>query len=315
MFFLQILKGNRSVLAFVGTILLVVIGYILGQLPISIVAGYYAMQNGHGMETLTRLQDTMDFSLVGMDQNLTLVLILFTFIGALIGLWVGMRYFHKRRFQTLINGGNKIRWERIFFAFYVWMGMTLLSEVLFYYQHPEDYTFQLDPGAFILLLLIVVLLLPIQTSTEEFFTRGYLMQLFGYMSRYPWVAAIGTSLIFALLHGMNPEVEKFGKVTMMSYYFSVGLFLAVLTILDDGLELALGIHAATNMYGATFVTYSGSAIKTPALFSLDHPNIDGMVFQFMVAAGIFLFFAWKRFGPWSWFKLFHRLDFEGMDRV
>ncbi len=308
MFFREIFKGRLNFWAFAGTIILVILGYILGQLPISLAASIYAAKSGSSVEDLEKVQETMDFSILGIDQNLSLALIIFTFIFALIGLYIGIRTLHKRSFVSILNACGKVRWERIFYAFFIWVGITLVAEGFFYWFNPEDYRFNFRAGPFFELFLIAVFMLPFQTSVEEFFTRGYLLQLFGYLFKIPWVSAALTAMLFALMHGMNPEVDKFGTWTMMSYYFSVGLFLAVMTVLDDGLELALGIHAATNIFGALFATYKGAVIQTPALFELVHPNVDGMVLEFLIAAGIFLIVAQKKFGPWNWKKLIATIE-------
>ncbi len=307
MFFEQILSGRRSIWAFVGTITLVVIGYVLGQFPLAGVAAVYAGANDLSMEELQNAMETMDFSLLGMSENLTLTLLLFTFIFALIGLYIGVRALHKRPLKSIVTGSPHIRWHRILFAFALWVGLTGVAEGFSYFTHPESYVFQFDPGPFITLVLIAFFLLPIQTSTEELFTRGYLMQLFVYLTHRPWIGAVVSSALFAALHGMNPEVDKFGKWTMMSYYFTVGLFLAILTILDDGLELALGVHAATNIFGALYVTYSGAVIQTPAFFQLIDPDVDGMILEFVLAAAFFLWIAQKKYGPWDWGKLIRPL--------
>jgi hypothetical protein len=138
-----------------------------------------------------------------------------------------------------------------------------------------------------MLMIIALTILPIQTSFEEIFTRGYLLQRIGFSTR-PWVAVILTAVFFGLLHATNPEVREFGLGIMMLYYISVGVFLALITVLTDGLELALGIHAATNIYGAGFVTYAGSALHTDALVHVSNVNPVWMVVLFYSSVVLFI---------------------------
>jgi membrane protease YdiL (CAAX protease family) len=107
-------------------------------------------------------------------------------------------------------------------------------------------------------------LIPIQTSTEEYIFRGYLMQGFANLFHNKWAPLLMTSLIFGLLHWFNPEVGKMGN-SIMIFYIGTGLFLGVITLMDDGMELALGFHAANNLIGALLVTSNWTAFQTNSI--------------------------------------------------
>ena len=76
-----------------------------------------------------------------------------------------------------------------------------------------------------------------------------------------------TSVLFGLMHAANPEVEKMGFIIML-YYIGTGLFLGILTLMDEGLELALGFHAANNLIGALLLTSDWSALQTNSLLKM-----------------------------------------------
>ena len=79
-----------------------------------------------------------------------------------------------------------------------------------------------------------------------------------------------TSAAFAALHLGNPEVLEGTKDThlliVMSGYFFFGFFACVLTYIDGGLEAAIGMHAANNIFAASIVGYESSALPTPTVF-------------------------------------------------
>ena len=79
------------------------------------------------------------------------------------------------------------------------------------------------------------------------------MQGFGNLARNKWFPLVMTSLVFGLMHIFNPEVSKMGYIVLV-YYIGTGLFLGLMTLMDEGLELALGFHAANNLIGALLVT-------------------------------------------------------------
>ena len=75
-----------------------------------------------------------------------------------------------------------------------------------------------------------------------------------------------TSVLFGLMHAFNPEVEEFGFFTMMPQYILFGLIFGIVTILDDGIEAAIGAHAANNIFLCIMVTHNSSALQTPAVY-------------------------------------------------
>lgn len=213
---------------------------------------------------LTRLDDiSYLFSL--FDSNTNLIFVLLPFAGGLIFLLVAVKYLHKQSIRSLTTARKKIDWKRIWFAFLFWgivsSGMVLLD----YYLAPESYLDNFELNRFLVLAIIAIVLLPIQTSFEEYLFRGYLMQGIGVLVKNKWLPLIITSLIFGLMHIANPEVEKLGYIVMV-YYIGTGFFLGIITLMDDGMELALGFHAANNLFTALLVTANWTALQTHSVF-------------------------------------------------
>jgi len=74
-----------------------------------------------------------------------------------------------------------------------------------------------------------------------------------------------TSILFGVFHSANPEVGEMGYMIMI-FYIGTGLLLGIMTLMDDGLELALGFHLGNNLLAATLVTSDWSALQTDAAF-------------------------------------------------
>ena len=98
--------------------------------------------------------------------------------------------------------------------------------------------------------------------------RGYLLQAIGLLTRFAWIPWLLTSLFFAALHSLNPEIEAYGFGIMILGYLSMGLFLGWLTLRYAGLEIAIGVHIANNLYASLLVTFPNSAIPSPALWNM-----------------------------------------------
>ncbi len=267
----------------------------LFQLPLAGVALLKQKAGDISYEQIKEFEATADFSLIGVGSNIGLILLILGFLGAIIGLWLGIRFLHKRPFKTLITPFENIRWNRILFSFGLWFGMSILIETVSYLMDPASYTFRFNGLSFFVLVFVAFVLLPIQTSAEELFFRGYLFQGLGLLTKTRWVPILLTSVLFGLIHIFNPEIKEYGVGVMMSYYMAVGLFLAIITVMDDGLELALGVHAATNIFGAVFTTYEGSALKTDALLISTKVDPLLMLIAVIVVSTLFYLICHKKY--------------------
>lgn len=127
------------------------------------------------------------------------------------------------------------------------------------------------------------------------------MQGFANLSRNRWFPLLMTSLIFGSLHVFNPEVLKMGYFIMV-YYIGTGFFLGVLTLMDEGIELSLGFHAANNLIGALLVTSDWSVFQTHSVFKdMSEPSAGlDVILPIVVIYPILLFIFTKKYGWKNW---------------
>ena len=154
---------------------------------------------------------------------------------------------------------------------------------------------------FFVLLLIALLFIPLQTSFEELLFRGYLMQGMGILFRNAWIPLILTSVGFGLLHAFNPEVDKLGPLILL-YYVGTGFLFGIITLLDEGTELALGMHAANNVAAAVFVTMDWAVFQTDALLvdqSEPSLGVEMMLPVFILYPLVILFLS-RKYGWSNW---------------
>lgn len=199
------------------------------------------------------------------EPNLNLFLLLIPFVFALGGIYFVVRFLHKQTFLSVVTSREKMDCKRVGYSFCIWSLFTVISTLVMCYLNPADFKFNFQPIPFLILVVISTFLVPIQTSVEELIFRGYLMQGFANLFKNKWLPLLLTSSIFGLMHFANPEVGKMGNIIMV-YYIGTGLLLGVITLMDDGLELALGFHAANNLIGALLVTSDWSAFQTYSIF-------------------------------------------------
>jgi len=178
----------------------------------------------------------------------------------------------------------------------------LISVIINYILNPADFTFQFNLQGFIFSTVILLLFMPIQTGIEELFFRGYLIQGLSQIFKNGIIPLMISSLLFGLAHMSNPEVQKFGWSIMLSYYVIFALFMGCITLLDEGLELAIGIHFANNMISGLLVSTPDSVLKPYSILETknENPYLE-LICWFFMAGLTFLVFVKKY--KWNNFNL------------
>jgi len=272
----------------------------IGAIPLLVSMAVRSVSNPEVFSQLAATPN--DYSVLGLDKNIVLIMMLFPFIAGLAAFILLVKPLNNRSFKVTINGTGKIRWNRFFVSGAVWL--TLSGFYLFIYMKfdPSNFVLNNNTISLLVLSLIALLLIPFQAAFEEVIFRGYLMQGLSTIVRYRWFPLIITSILFGLMHGLNPEVKEFGLLTMMPQYILFGLIFGIITILDDGIEAALGAHAANNIFLCIMVTNKSSALQTPALY--EQLNIFPWTeFAGLLVSGIIFILILKYFFKWDSFSL------------
>jgi membrane protease YdiL (CAAX protease family) len=188
------------------------------------------------------------------------------------------KFIQNNSIRILTTSRPKIDWSRVFFSFGLWSLITIITTVVSYYASPEDFVLNFKPKEFAVFVVLALLFIPLQTSFEEYLFRGHMLQGLGLATKTRWIPLVMTSFLFGIMHIANPEVEKLGLIIMF-YYIGTGLFLGILTLMDEGLELALGFHAANNLVGALLITSDWSAFQTNSILKdVSEPNASLQIF-------------------------------------
>lgn len=296
MFIEQGIKPENKFWKYLVGLLIIFVASTIGQFPLLIAILVKSMGNGDPMP------DTNEEMLSYLELNLTLFLILFSFAVALIAIIIVVKHLHKQKFKEIVTARPKIDRKRILVSFAIWFLLSAVTIVVGYYTEPESFVLQFDLAKFIPLFFIAVLMVPIQTSVEELVFRGYLMQGFGNLAKNKWFPLIMTSVIFGGMHIVNPEVAKMGYLIMV-YYIGTGLFLGIMTLMDDGTELALGFHAANNLAGVLLITADWTAFRTYSVFKdVSEPSAGIDIFLPVVIIFPILLIIFSRIYKWNNWK-------------
>jgi len=303
--------GKNKSWMYILTMVLIFVAIQIASIPLMI-AAFFEVDGD--MERFMQGAES-SFMDIGMNSSLFLFLMIFTFMIALLTLFLSVRFIHKKKFISIITSREKVDWSRVLYAFVLWGSISIVAMVVGMYLAPEDYVWNFKPVPFFTLLAVSFMFLPFQTSSEELIFRGYLMQGFGTLVKNRWFPLLITSVIFGLLHGMNPEVEKLGYILMV-FYIGTGLFYGITTLMDEGTELALGLHASNNIIAAFLVTTDWMVFRTDALYvDTSEPAVGAEMF-----IGVFVFYPLlllifsKKYGWTNWkSKLFGKVEIPVID--
>ncbi len=207
--------------------------------------------------------DPNTFEIININPLVYFLYIMCPFITGILGIFITTRYIHKRSFLSLITPKKSIKWKPIVYGFGLFFLLLSISSLFEYIINPTDFKLNLNVYQFALFLPFILLLVPLQTTTEELLYRGYILQGTGLVTRNFLILAVVNGFLFMLPHMGNPEIT--GGL-MMVYYALVGFFLAFITLKSGTLELAIGTHAANNLYESLIMNYGNSSFNTPAIF-------------------------------------------------
>jgi membrane protease YdiL (CAAX protease family) len=224
------------------------------------------------------------------DELLEYLAVNFSIFMMLAGLVLTEKLIHRRPLLSLVTPEARVDGRRVMRGALMWAVIAAVIVVIEHLLFPDRYYLSFDPGRFFVFLAMVLVLTPIQTTTEELVFRGYAMQGLGLLTRRPALIAVASSLVFTVPHLLNPEVHQHGVLIMAANYFVIGMLLATITLRDGRLELAIGVHAVNNVFLALVANYEGSALTTESIFTAH--ELDPVYSLVTMIAGTLVFHRW-----------------------
>ena len=251
-------------------------------------------------EQLPATENQMDL-FAHLDSNLTLFLLLFPSLVAFFGFLFVINKMHQQSLVAVSTARAQLDSQRILFGFLFWGLVSILVFGFDLIISPEDYVWNFKPLPFLLMFVIACCFIPFQSALEEWIFRGYLMQGFAGLTKSRFLSLALTSIIFGSLHAFNPEVAKLGY-GLMAYYIGTGFFFGIMSLMDDGIELAIGFHVANNLVTAILITADWTAFQTESLYKdISTPVLEQELILFLLLIyPITLFYLGRKYQWNDW---------------
>ena len=280
--------GNNSFSSYLLGIVLIISVYLLGSYFLIL-----DLQWNFGIESFDGVSQKEIVRILGNNRFLAWLIVPFLFVA--LFLVIHTKFVHKRTVLSIFSGRENFDWKRVLFSFSLLF--SVLSLFLFIqYLSSDSLIFQFDLQKFIPLFFIAIFLLPIQTSCEELLFRSYILQGIKMRTKKNSIAVLISGLMFGAIHIGNPEIAKIGYHIIV-YYMLVGVFLALISLFDNGIELALGYHAANNVFAALMITNNWQAFQTDAVFmDISDPGMGlDTIFGILFILPLVFFIFYKKY--------------------
>lgn len=217
-------------------------------------------------------------------------------IFTIMGMWISARAILKRKLISFITPNERVNWSKIGYGFCIAFLLFAVFAVLDYAIFPNDYAVNdFDGTRFAWLVVASVLLVPIQTTSEELLFRGFLLQWAGKLTKNPIILMLIIGGIFGSLHFSNPEMEQ-GAFWVAIDYLAMGFIWTYISIKTNSSEYSIGAHAANNMFLCIFLTMEDTVVgEIPSLFVVTNVNAMLSALTTVTTGLIFLFIVIRKY--------------------
>lgn len=209
-------------------------------------------------------------------------------IGTFLILWIFMKYIDREKFIHL-GLHTKNRWVDFAVGTAVGLVTMILGFILLVGMDEIDFSrFVFKPVD----LIISVLLFLIVALVEEALFRGYVLKNL-MLSTNKYVALVISSILFALMHGMNPNISLFSLFDL----FCAGIILGITYVYTKNLWYPIGLHFGWNLFqthfgfnvsGQDFYSLIEFNYTTANLYNGGEFGFEGSVFSIIAQLLIFI---------------------------
>lgn len=226
------------------------------------------------------------FEMVTLSSKRAVLITLFSIVLALPALWLVLKFLHKRTLQSLIAPTGRVHWRNYRRAMVFVLGFGLLTSLPVMLTGAASQ--QLTLAQWLPWLLPGLILIFLQTATEELFFRGYLMQQLAARFNSRWVWWLLPALLFGAMH-YNPAIYGENTWLVMATATLAGLIFGDITARSGDLSMALGLHFANNMLAVLILGVPGqlSALSL-YLQDINMRDVDVMRFELLSSFGLIL---------------------------
>ena len=244
-----------------GTFLILITWFILGAILTAVIAALFDLD----LLVLTGTDDESLAIVRGYEPWQAASAVLVSFLPLLVAPIILHRFLLRRPLRELFTRSTRNFSQEVLRGAAVMSLLLLLLGLPDFILNNSTYSWSFDATRFLPYLLIAFTLIPIQTTPEEVFYRGWIQLRLENGKRSIWIISIVGGALFALPHLGNPEVSGNLLLPVIGYG-STGFMLTWVTMRDQSMGLAVGAHAANNILAGLLVSSADSALPAASIW-------------------------------------------------
>lgn len=284
-------EGSNSWWKYVLTVIMSLVG---GSLVAGIILGILLVVLS--IFSSGGIANIYDFITSALSSPFSLVILVgISYTLSYLFFYICLRFIHHKHLLKVISTVSGVRWKLLFKGLILWALILFIFSLPDLIINPGSYQITYNSGNFLILLVICLLVFPLQASFEEILFRGYLMQGFSLISKKPWIPLLITSVLFGIVHFFN-GTSLTSDLSIVASTFVVGMMLGVLALADNGIESAMGVHIANNLYVALFFNSTDSGLQgLPSVVTSQAAEpFSGLFFLILASILMIVILFWNR---------------------
>jgi uncharacterized protein len=230
------------------------------------------------------------------DLAIGMAVLLATFWGLWIGVWIATKAVHGRGFSTVLSHNGRLLGGQFMVGMVLAAGYLAISLGATWLSGAPPVRSSVELDQWLLASTPLLLLLLFQTGGEELFFRGYLTQQIAARLPNPIAWGLVPSVAFGLGHIGN----GMGHAQFEMYYFAatmlMGLTMTAMVWRTGGLAAAMGFHLMNNI-GAMLLVGIAGVTPPISLFVMDFSTMMGSAPTDLLVLGLLLAFVLSPFAP------------------
>ena len=174
--------------------------------------------------------------------------------GLLLFVLLIQRYWHGRKAGWVISVQPGGRWRYLLICLVL---AAVLLNIVMWLMRGGNMAWQAAQPDWMVYLVLILITSPLQAAAEEFFFRGYLQQAIGSLAGRAWAGILCSALVFAFFHGHQ-------NIALFAHRLGFGLIAGILVWATGGLEAAIAVHVANNVFAFGYALFTGGVAALKA---------------------------------------------------
>jgi hypothetical protein len=234
-------NGRQAIWRTLLGALLIFVIWIAGT--IAIIAGLAALFPGSGGSL--GIATTTPFGVAA---------VLLTFLPIWLGVWLAVRFLHRRPFSTVFGADGRLAWGDFGRGLAAVLIASAVTEAPMLLVDPTLERSSVGLVEWLLLLAPLTALILVQTSAEELAFRGYLVQSLAARFRTPLIWGVLPGLLFTVAH-WNGDTPPLMNAAVLIAIAAVAAVTTILVYRTGNLGAAMGVHLGANVFSLLVVSH------------------------------------------------------------